>query len=294
MYVGTTLADLFGNLTNNWLYTGVIQATLNGSEPNWSKDGWSFVPLDLSDLKHRKTTTNGSEFEASDAYGSLINVTLTTPAIRGRVECYQPEEIRNGSTNWNSNSTWTDFETNKTKEINAPKSIMLGGPIVPDSRSLSCCFNHTDTSLNSSISQPLAIGFWTQDLANTSEYVSAALNNFTVRWITGDGPAQDSSMSSPDSIYFPEIPRIQAVKCMPVFEKAEADVVVDKQSGRVLSYDIVGDPIPDDSAWSESFVIHDLSDPDDPAVKKEIKDTSDLCDPRSPCPSQVMQNLTTR
>jgi hypothetical protein len=293
-YVGTILEDLFGNLTNNWIYSGVIQATLNGSEPDWSKDGWSFVPVDLSELKHRQTSTTGTETDTSDAYGSLINVTLTTPAIRGRVECHQPEEIRNGSTNWNYNTTWTDSETNKTTEVNLPNSRMLGGPTVPDSRYIACCFNHTDTSLNASLPQPLAIGFWTQDFANTSEYVSASLNNFTVKWIKGDGAAQDGLMSNAGTLYFPEVPKIQAIKCMPIFERAEAEIVVDNQTRRVLSYNILGEPTPDDSAWSDSFVIHDLSDPDDPAVKKEIKDASSLCDPDSPCSSRVMQNLTTR
>lgn len=293
-YVGTVLEDLFGNLTNNWLYSGVIQATLNGSEPNWSKDGWSFVPVDLSELKNRQTTNSDTNTNQSDAYGALINITMTTPAIRGRVECYQPEEIRNGSTNWIYNTTWTDQETNKTKKVNIPATGMFGGPTLPDSRYVSCCYNHTDSSLNNSVPQPLALGFWTQDFGNTSEYVSAALNNFTVKWITGDGASQDGLMSNQETLYFPNIPKIQAVKCTPVFETAEADIVVDKQGGRILSYHILGEPTPDDGAWSDAFVLHDLSDPNDPAVKKEIKDTSELCDPDLDCPSMVMQNLTTR
>ncbi|KAL5393093.1 hypothetical protein PMIN06_001716 [Paraphaeosphaeria minitans] len=292
-YVGTVLEDLFGNLTNNWLYSGVIQATMNGSEPKWSKDGWSFVPVDLSDLKNRQTATSDTDSDQSDAYGAPINITMTTPAIRGRVECYQPEEIRNGSTNWNYNTTWTDPDTNQTKKVNMPATSMFGGPTLPDSRYVSCCYNHTDSSLNGSAPLPLALGYWTQDFANTSEYVSASLNNFTVKWVAGDGASLDGLMSDQETLYFPNIPNIQAVKCMPVFEKAEADIVVDKQGGSVLSYHILGEPTPDDGAWTDAFVLHALSDPNDPAVKKEIKDTSNLCDPDFPCLPMVMQNITT-
>lgn len=293
-YVGTTLSDLFGNLTNNWLYSGVIQATLNGTEPEWSQGGWSFVPVDLSGLKDRQKPTKEVDPDKVETYASLVNITMTTPAIRGRVQCYQPEEIRNGSTRWLTNTTFTDPETNKTVRNVMPNNLMLGGPLAPDAKYISCCYNHTIKPSNDTLPQPVAIGFWTQDLADTSKYVSASLNNFTVKWIQGDADPGHASMDSSPTVYFPKNPKIQAVKCMPTFEKAEAEIVVDKEAKRVLSHRILGEPVADDSAWSDSFVVHDLSDPNDPAVQKEIKDTSNLCDPDSPCPSMVMQNLTTR
>lgn len=292
-YVGTVLVDLFGNLTNNWLYSGVIQATLNGSEPSWSKDGWSFIPVNVSEVKNRQETSDGTPSQSNEL-GALINITLTTPAIRGRVECYQPEEIRNSSTNWNANGTWTDPDTNKTEEANGIANRMLGGPALPNSRDVLCCYNNTNPH-NGTVAQPLASGYWTQAFGNVSEYVSASLNNFTARWITGNGAPLGGVMIENAEINFPKIPKFQAVKCMPIFETAEAEIMVDKQGGHVLSYRMLGEPTPDDGAWSDAFVLHDVSDPNDLVVKKEISDTSQPCDSDLDCPRpMIMQNITTR
>ncbi|KAF1965119.1 hypothetical protein BU23DRAFT_629080 [Bimuria novae-zelandiae CBS 107.79] len=267
-YVGNTLIEVFSNLTNNWLYSAVIEATLNGSEPSWSADGWSFVPVNLSELNGHKTF---SDANAPGASGSLINITLTSPAIRGRVECYQPEEVRNGGTTWNTNTTSVDPNTNKTVNINYPNYSMFGASLAPDAKSLSCCTNNTNPSRKLAEMAPLAIGFWTQDLGNSTQSVTGSNNNLTVKWIYGDGSNLGGFEQS--QIYFRKIPKIQAVKCMPIFETSEAEIVVNKQTGRVLSHRILNDPRTDDSAWSDSFVFHEPTDPNDPGFKKEVEES---------------------
>ena len=292
-YVGETLIELFGNLTNNWLYSAVIEATLNGSEPQWSADGWSFIPVDLSELHGHKTSDNTKSLST---YGSLINVTLTTPAIRGRVECHQLEEIRNGSTTWVSNSTRVDSETNKTEPYIYPNLQAFGSLLTPDAKYLSCCTNNTDKSRNASTLAPMAIGFWTQQLGNASQYISGTTNNFTVKYIYGDATKPASDMSNAQ-VYFGEIPEIQAVRCMPVFETSEAEVVVDQQARKVLSYRLLEDPRVDDSAWTDAFVFHEPTDLEDPVLKQELKVSGDYCKNESAssvCYRYAMQNLTTR
>ncbi|KAJ4294300.1 hypothetical protein N0V90_007990 [Kalmusia sp. IMI 367209] len=289
-YVGATLNELFGNLTNNWLYSGVIQTTLNGSEPSWSKDGWSFVPIDLSGLDNKQKISNTIQSDLLEAYGSLVNVTLTSPAIRGRVEC-SPAEIANTSV-WISNTTFTNYDTNKTMKGWIPEYEMLGGPLAPDAQYLSCCFNYSDPSRAGNVPNPLAIGFWTQDFANSSEYISSTLNNFTVKWIYGDGADRNriqGPASIQQSLYFPELPKIQALKCMPIFETSEAEIVVDKQTGRILKYHILKEPSPDNGAWSDAFIFHDVPDPDDPEFKKTVTSTKSLDEVQRYAP----QNLTT-
>lgn len=292
-YVAETLQELFGNLTNNWMYSAVIEATLNGSEPNWSADGWSFVPWDLSTFTGHNSSSDEKTLEV---FGSLVNVTLTTPALRGRVECHQPEEIRNGSTNWNTNSTRIDPETNKTVQQNMPNYVMLGTTLAPDAMYLKCCTNNTDPSRKRTDLAPLAIGYWTQDSANTSQYITGALNNFTVKWIHGDGANIPSDMPESD-LYFGKIPKIQAVKCMPFFETSEAEIVVDKEFGKVLSYRILEDATVDNSAWTDNFVFHEPTDRNDPVFKQQVKLTKEACEKQNyttDCYPEAMQNLTTR
>lgn len=46
--VGEVFGSAFDNVLNSWMYGAAIQLSFNGSEPAWSKDGWSFVPADIS------------------------------------------------------------------------------------------------------------------------------------------------------------------------------------------------------------------------------------------------------
>lgn len=95
-YAGNVLADLYRNLSSHWMYTATIQLTLNGSEPSWSKDGWSFVPVGL-DGSDKLNLPNDLDDTDKVAGGSISNVTITTPAMRGRVDCteYSVQSLTN-------------------------------------------------------------------------------------------------------------------------------------------------------------------------------------------------------
>jgi hypothetical protein len=80
------MAQLHRNLTAHWMYTATNQLALNGSEPAWSKDGWSFVPLDLRNVSLLMPGKVDNKDQDDIGQSSRVNVS-TTPAIRGRIEC---------------------------------------------------------------------------------------------------------------------------------------------------------------------------------------------------------------
>jgi hypothetical protein len=72
-------------------------------------------------------------------------------------------------------------------------------------------------------------------------------------------------------------------------ETSEAEVVLDKETSRVLSYQLLREPAPDDSPWSDSFVMHNLTEPIDAATQKTIANITKYS---SSLPS-IPQNSTT-
>ncbi|KAI0096015.1 hypothetical protein GGR51DRAFT_544538 [Nemania sp. FL0031] len=78
------LGTIFSNISTSWIYGATTQLSLEGPEPSWSLEGWSFVPTDLSGIslqspQHIGNTTANAKLSA--------NVTMTTPAVRARLEC---------------------------------------------------------------------------------------------------------------------------------------------------------------------------------------------------------------
>ncbi|KAF1960031.1 hypothetical protein CC80DRAFT_590362 [Byssothecium circinans] len=291
-FVATALEDLFSNLTTNWMYTAEIQLTMNGSEPAWSNDGWSFVPVDLSQLDNKTQIQNDTDPDSNfaAAYYSPVNVTLNTPAIRGRVECEPIEEVKDAKT-WSEVRKYTDKETNTTSNFTIPKYTMFPqtpyyNSLAPDGRNIQCCFNQTEPDRMDNFSMSVAVGYWTEikNLTNMNGSITGGSSNFTVKWIHGEGGI-DNVMGGSNYLMFSRPPRMQALSCMPVMETSEAEIVVDKESGRVESYRLLKDPVPDDSAWSDSFVIHNLTEPIDPTVKAQIA--------RANKTTSVSQNMTT-
>ncbi|CAI6338340.1 unnamed protein product [Periconia digitata] len=306
LYIGEIVKGLFTNLSTNWMYTAEIQLTMNGSEPDWSKDGWSFVPTDLSRIGSESKTaiddSTQSENDISTDQFSPVNVTLTTPAIRGRVECTRNEKADNLD-NWGTISEPIAARAAAPMNMSLPshdstghtmlKQFMFSSdkdftPIAPDGRYMTCCVNQTDPTRVDSYEMPVAVGYWTSYYYNTSqavESVTGTTGNFSVKWIHGGGGSPWSPMRQ--MIEFSETPKLQALHCMPVIERADANITVDKKTGKVQSYNLISTPTPDDSAWSESFVVRNLTNPDDPFVREQLarkKTGQDL---------KVVQNITT-
>lgn len=79
----------------NWLYGAAMQIAMNGSQPKWTKDEWSFVPLDLHKLISLSGRSNLAATEMSS--NAAYNVTASIPAVRVRVGCDTIPAIRNMS-----------------------------------------------------------------------------------------------------------------------------------------------------------------------------------------------------
>jgi len=75
---------------------------------------------------------------------------------------------------------------------------------------------------------------------------------------------------------------------MPVIESSEADVTVEESSGRVISYQILKKPERVGVAWSDTFVIRNISD----SVKSKSLEEEAASSITGTI--QVDQNVTTR
>ena len=60
-------------------------------------------------------------------------------------------------------------------------------------------------------------------------------------------------------LLFKDPPDLQAARCMPIVETADAKVVVDMETSMAQSHEIIGSVDPAQSAWSEVFVRHALT-----------------------------------
>ncbi|ETN41262.1 uncharacterized protein HMPREF1541_03197 [Cyphellophora europaea CBS 101466] len=116
-YQSDVLAQLYDNLTTSWMYGAAVQLVLNGSQPAWSSEGWSFAPVDFPHIVERNGTTpikQGNASTSDDASTGLEStlISLDTSAIRGRIEC-SPYAALDDESNWiteqdlSNTSTWT-------------------------------------------------------------------------------------------------------------------------------------------------------------------------------------------
>ncbi|KAJ5086561.1 hypothetical protein NUU61_007868 [Penicillium alfredii] len=289
-YAGSILADFYQNLSAHWMYTATIQLTLNGSEPAWSKDGWSFVPADLSNIKPADSLPNGDVHAAqanSAAGGSQTNVSFTTTAIRARIECTQPpvDTLRNLS-NW---LTPTDLGNSSVWNGSTIPDDLAGGwqlgttaqrgglprfitPLTP-SQNWTECPGCTTMFVNpsqvvccknggSSSSDPypsVAVGYWSPNSKVTRWTTRDWQHNFTAKWVHGSAVSgvrmnDDVANGHDIGLLFPRPPSLTLLNCMPLVETADAEVAVNPTNGEIQAYHITSKPEKVANAFSDNFV----------------------------------------
>lgn len=265
----TILGNLYANLSTNWMYSATIQLALNSSEPNWSQNGWSFVPLDLSQISAPPNIQRADKLETL----LTINITVTTPAIRGRIECSPYNELSNLSswlTIWNLSDTlvwnassnpmgWTSgyelgIQENPDQiiERHSDGQYFLDTSFLAAPFMLACCANDTHDITNGS-----AIGYWSPKTPLYMPYSGRYPINFTTKWIHGyvaAGLRQNNDSSG--RLLFRDIPGIQALHCRPVIEKADSSVTVSYPEAKVQSFKILDNPLVAEEAWKEVYVDH--------------------------------------
>jgi hypothetical protein len=275
LWASGILNNLYTNLSTNWMYTATIQITLNGSQPPWSRDGWSFVPIELSSLKNFSSVQNtgaGAHQGYLASPSPETNISLTTPAIRGRIECSPYETLNNlsswlttvdptNSSIWNLTASptgvsegyelgspppWMTFESSKTPILNNPSF-------------LTCCGNETDQS-----ARGVAVGYWSPNYKLNASWPFEYFpfvgqqwpRNFTTKFIRGQAVTGFiSKLDFTSHMIFTEVPSVQALNCMPIIETATANVTVDQATGLVKSFVILDKPTPASQAWADPFVL---------------------------------------
>ncbi|KAI0205212.1 hypothetical protein F4808DRAFT_473290 [Astrocystis sublimbata] len=275
------IKNIFSNLGTSWIYGATTQLTLQGPDPPWGVDGWSFVPRPLNITSQSvQNTGNGSELSLES-----VNVTVNTPAIRARLEC-SPSDIVNdealwltrwdltNKTYWNTSANprglevgyelgvWEGADFGKTNEFplrQSPEGANLTTTFFVNNRRLQCCENRTIPSAGMA-----SIGYWSPNTEPGKTYPDFAKTwpaNFTIKWIRGrpiEGILRAGQWPGETAkhLLFVEPPQMTALNCQPIIESANSQVTVDSNTGRVISYSILEMPQPYDDAWSSAWVAY--------------------------------------
>lgn len=286
------ISQIHGNGANGWLYGALIELAYNGSHSRWTSNDWAFAPVDITNVSVPVIQNTGSNTsvtlnEHSQKLGASTNVTVDTPALRGRIEC-TPVDLSNTSNwlttlNFSDKSEWDPSSTppglelgyslGASKDLQYGGYMSLGGEDSPayttffaDHGNLVCCTNVTN-----GVPGRAAIGYWSpitleMDPNNTPE------RNFTIKWIVGkplDSLEDDSLYSTlenytaPNVDYFrtgyfvwEEPPQMTALNCMPIFESSDAKVTVDLADAYVQKYSLNSAPVNATAAWSDEWFLH--------------------------------------
>lgn len=260
--VSDLIADLYQNLATNWVYGATLELSMNSSRPAWSKGDWSFIPIDLSQAVGGKPKSAALASSQSPA----VNVSVSTEAIRGRVECTQYQGLDNSSLwlkQWDlSNHKVWNASTIPQGVGEAGYSLLgaLGNTtILSDTFIIMCCANESSDEAAGS-----AIGYWSPEHSMHDGFPFNQTPwpmNITTKWIHGPAVSGVSQVYNADPdmwdiLLFTGIPSIQALHCAPIIETATARVIVDAHSSQVYSYKFDGDIVDATEAWSEMFVEH--------------------------------------
>ncbi|KAJ4291613.1 hypothetical protein N0V90_009508 [Kalmusia sp. IMI 367209] len=187
---------------------------------------------------------------------STANVTISTPAIRIRMDCDTIPEIQNVSSWLGKNEqavTSAEFIRNQTGLTNFTalrRFIFQDTPafttIFTNGNQVQCCNNRTSNHLDTA-----AIGYWSPTDSRSYPYQDRNWPlSFIPKWVIGPFSKEDGAYN----LIFEEQPELQAALCKPIIETTEATVLIDQATGVVHSYDLDGPPIAYDSAWSEAFI----------------------------------------
>jgi hypothetical protein len=264
-YVDAVLGRLFYDFETSWMYGAAIQLTLNGTEPEWSKDGWSFVPPEHQDLVDITNLHQGEK--------QAIGLRFRTPAIRARLECnngayfddcWTPaQDNLANATIYRQTLDTTRFPTVFYQDVNilfAPdrdgdnSSCHLAGAynkttVLPAGAVPQCC-----PEGNTENPGTLSMGYWTP--------YSMTSREFNVHWVHGLAQMFPKTQGGepPQPLYWLEKPRLAIANCTPVIEQAHADVTADVFTGQVREFMIIDEPSVVDDAWAEPFAMREPYD----------------------------------
>lgn len=298
-YTAVILEDLFKNVSSYWMYTATIQLALNGSQPAWSKDGWSFVPLDLSNINSSSSLSTLGASKPDDATSDPeTNITFETPAIRGRIQCSKPSnQVFTNISNWltpTDVSNYTiynrstipsgfrggyqlgnTYENRQYPSLITPLSSSQNWTECPgcttvfaNPSSIACCGNGTADSRKGNV----GVGYWSPNDDITDWTPRTWQRNFTAKWFHGEAITgikannDEVAVGTLDpALLFVQPPSMALFNCEPIVETANSKVTVNPTNGEVQSFDIIGTPKTVSEPWSDNFLPHNgsITDPRD-------------------------------
>ena len=277
-YKTGVLTQVYGDLFTSFLYSSLNQMVYNGSQPPWSKDGWSFAPINLLPASKQVTSnhpgwnltvaTNGIRRSGVQGNNAPVNVTTETPAVRARLECTLLDTWSNVSS-WSTKLDFTNTSNWNTSTL--PAGITSGFEILSsfalavaaDPRKstqvnllthpsrVTCCHNGTDPHAPSLAS----IGYWSTDQTTTSANL-----NFTIKWLNGklyNWQIADADANSHLHSVWQDQPSMTALSCLPFFEAANASVTVDLGTLAVQGFSLRDRPTDVPLAWNDTYFGHD-------------------------------------
>lgn len=287
-YTANVLAGLFTNLSTHWMYTATIELTLNGSQPAWSKDGWSFVPIEMTNLD---SVDLPHDLDDSDLAvdGSQSNVSFATPALRGRIECSQyplesltnlsrwltPKDLSN-RTYWNASTIPHGLQGGYQLGTQglysySPAVIMPYGnfhnqsycpgctTVFVNPSGLKCCTNSSSDTWDGDVS----IGYWSPQTNPASWTTRDWHQNFTAKWFYGNAVTgiknnigRATMIEDNIDMLFPSVPSLTMMNCRPLVESADADITVNPHNGEILAFNITSTPKKLPEAFSDNFLPH--------------------------------------
>jgi hypothetical protein len=129
--------------------------------------------------------------------------------------------------------------------------------VISSPKAVGCCQNGTVSD-----PQRAVLGYWspvlppnhaTRDGGFPYDTLTWPLN-LTTKWIVGR-PIILQDNTNQSLVYFKELPRIQAARCEPIIETAEASIILDSNTGNVHSHSIDTVTTTDTGAWSDVFTM---------------------------------------
>ena len=281
--------SLLGTSQSDWLYNALDEITLGTPAIAWTKDEWSFTPVNMQALPNvttpMKSESNSRDYSSLEAFSSPANVTLVTSGLRSRLECSAIDVPAEG---WLDQAS--DVFSNRTSEdldgfvlplvLFANESYHT--PVYSAPRRIACCVNGTGQG------QQSVIAYWSSNSSMIEQRPLESLDenapedlivpgawdqNFTIKWIMGPGASAeiDGGDLMPDMqfmgvgtanetlLYFTKVPEMSFLNCVPVIESANASLVVARSSGEVLEFELLHDPVPAPGAFEYAY---DLVYPD--------------------------------
>jgi hypothetical protein len=267
----------------DWLYNALDEIVLKRSTPAWTKDEWVFTPVDISfgdGLDRDETSSarpgNRSQNEA-EYVESSFNVSITTPAIRSRLEC---KPVTLPTTGWldSIQDVFPDIIdksiTGRVLPTNMSDGASFSAPIFSAPRLMACCVNGTSPGGQS------IVAYWSSNnaLYDKRPQIVAVENNvegfkevndwskqFAIKWIVGPTASTSVRGTNPNyandvagyanetALYFLEEPRVTALDCTPVIEQVNASITLARYTTQILEFELLGTPQPVYEAWEHAY-----------------------------------------